>query len=365
MAFVNLPGRVYSAPVTWHEGLIYRVEAPAGVYNHTLDIANVAINSQGSSHGNAFIRESFGGPYPGTDGTQCAWSRAVLGYDLDAFWTGSCPPPDGPGDTGGVNGSTWDTSTPPSSFGANDSDADAGIGGFAYRPWNHRTWNTPWLDDDDLEDEYLDAESAAFAALPGTGWFLEWEQYYPTFMGIEFAPDETIEGPIGLRTEGITWYYDPVGWGLYGVDEDLNGIWAGQGVGASGSVLTTYAGGLAEWQTFPSDAWLPTQDLSHWFDAGGFIEPEDDTGSLFPLSVAADTVYEGGAYPGDNVTGGRENQWLVFRLAWQTPRFRFYREGEPEPVRKLHRRDDRGRLMSANRPAGNRIPPEVVVGYDR
>lgn len=341
MPFVNVPGRFYTDPIVWHEDPIYRVEAPAGTYNHTLDLGSsvTLIDHFGSAHGNSQLTEAIGGPFPDSAATNCAWSKVIIGHNYEAFWGESCPPgDDGPGNTGGVNGSTFSTSTPPADiFGAQIASAAASICGFVLRPWQLHSYDNPWMDDEDLEDEYGAVQSAAFAALPGSGWFTEWEQFYPTFVGLEFAPDETIAGAIGTRTEGVTWYHEPLaGWGFAGVNPDLSGDWQ-RGSIPSGTALTHYAGGLADWEPFPEE-WLPTQDVATVFDSGGFIQPEndeEDLASLIPLSLACDTLYQNGLYPGDNASGGRQNQWLVFRVAWQAPRFRFYRESSGAPPRRV------------------------------
>ena len=323
MPYEDDPAYVYSDPVVWHSGTIYRVEAPAGTWNHVQDVnSNVAlIPNVGSSHGNAELSEPIGGDWPGPAGTACCWSKTVVGMDLNAFWSGSCPAADGPGGTGSADGSLWDTHTGSDGFGLQNVNTSCGIVGYVWRPWLLKFWDNPWMDDDDLEDEYNNAIATSW---PGPGWVLENDYYYPLYASVEFAPDEEYEIP-ATRTEGVVWYYDPTGWGMVALDEDFNPVWDGRGIDAVGSVLATYSGGSAGWQSFPDSSWEPMQVAEETFFDGGWVIPEDENASAIPLTVAADSIWNGGTYPGDDEVGGRSFQGLVFRVGWTAPTFRWKR----------------------------------------
>lgn len=337
MPFVNVPGRQYTTPVTWHEDPVHVVEGPStgNTYNHTIDFHSSTgpVVFQESMLASAHFLEGPGGPVPGSTGTNCAWGKVILGRAIDnRIWDGLCPSDDdGTGSAGGgIEGSTWDTGTQAPSVGVDSSEATAAIAGYLLRPWRLTTFDEPWMGSEALQDEYQAVQSAAFNALPGDGWFTEHENFYPTLVGIEIAPDENITGSTGVRTEGVTWMYSASGWGFYGFDAGLTSIWE-TGFLPNGTILTSYSGGLADWEAIPEE-WMPTQTMLP-FD-GSLVQPEDEDHAAIPLTLASATLMSG-TYPGDNATGGRDNQTLVVRAAWLPPRFRFYREGSGVPPQRV------------------------------
>lgn len=337
MPFVDDPGRVYTDPYAWHSDLVYRVHGPStGTYNHDLDFRIGPVDFHGSHDANGGFRESFGGPHPGSGASACAWGKVVRGRSLDVltrFWDGTCPEDDdGPStDESEQQGSSFDVNTPAEAPLLQNATASVTIGGYLLRPWSLNTFDNPYMDDDALEDEY---NAAISATSPGFPWNLEVETLYPVLETFEVAPDETTTG--GLRTEGITWLYDPPGgrFAFYGLDESFNGIW-GNGAPPEGEELVRYEGGLADWLSIPSE-WMPEQDLSSAFFTE-MIVPDDPDAATIPLTTVCDTVLTA-AYPGDNASGGRTGQTLLVRIGWRPPRFRWYKERTVTPPRRIYGR---------------------------
>lgn len=346
----DVPGYEYTAPVDWHEDTVYRIDGPTGTPNHTPDFGSFSggpIRFIGSQLASGRFVEQLGGPHPPfNDATSCIWLKIRVGRDIDDTWTGFCPAgDDGPGNLGSFHGSTWHASTPLTDvFGAQQATATAILNGFLLLPWEiHDDYDNPWMDDDDLEDEYNIFISDHW---PGPDWFLEVEAYHPFFVRFQIAPDEETTST-GLHTENVAWLYDPsVGWNFRGVDEDLNPIWT-TGLGPDGTLLggDYYGGGLADWIDVPDD-WQPTQTDDR-FD-GSLIRPDpDDLTTGIPFTLATDSLYPMGSLPSFNGNGGRVDQMLVVRAEWRTPRLRWYRESTG--VIRQYPRDDAQGWGSATR----------------
>lgn len=336
------PGRFYSDPIDFHEGTIYKVDGPViGDHNHEIDFhsdASGPVRFHESHVGSGFYQEALGGPYPGGAATSCCWLHASRGHNVGGAgteWADACPdilttPPSTT--HGAVHGSNWSAGTDASSIFNDTSSASATISGWVLRPWKiHANFDNQWMDDDDLEAEY----NAALDLKPA-GWFVELEAFHPIFLGYQVAPDETISGSMGLRTEGVTWLYDPTGWNFYGVDESNDGIWQ-TGLAPSGTELTYYDGGLVDWLDVP-EAWLPTQDPDPF--TCSFVEPAGGDTEGIPLTVVCDSLYPNGGLPDENGSGGRQGQTLLVRAAWRTPKLRFYREITSVPPRRIRQRSD-------------------------
>lgn len=367
MPFVNLPGRQYTTPVDWHPDPVYRIFGPTGTHNHTPDyISNVSgpVVLAESATAIAGFDEPFGGPIPGTAAAQCAWGMTSLGLTgPEATWTGSCPDPVGPtGARGTLRGSSWSTVVEGPSIFQDTSSATSRISGWLLRPWMIALGDNPWMDDDDLEDEY---NAAVALGWPGPGWFLEVEHYYPAFVRFQVAPDETVSTSGQIRTESAIWLRNTSGWSYQGTAGLVN-LWDTGAVPSGTPLDDGYAGGLADWVNVP-DEWQPEQDFSDLFFTGWVDEPtteEEIDEANIPLTLVSETTLSG-AYPGDNTSGGRTGQWLMVRVEYNLPRIRWYREATGFPPQRVIGRGD-GLTSGASRVigAGNtRQGGNVLGGY--
>lgn len=325
----------------WHPDPVYRVDGRTlGAYNYTPDLSTGAVDLFLSNNAGGFYTEAFGGPHPGADAAACVYSWNTKGQDLGGvgvLWSGVCPDlVVDPANTFGIRRESLgsaDYSVTGSAFTADLAGASARIAGWLIRTWRIRLYQNPWMDDDDLEVEYVAAQSAARAALPsaGEGWFLEFDHYYPLFVKFQVAPDEIVSTAGQIRTDPVRWFRGPFTdvedadtWAFTGLDpsDAAHGVWT-HGKHPNGTVLTEYSGGLVDWLD-PPDEWQPEQDLSQEFFTEWLNVPvtdEEVAASAIPLTLACESVYSG-TFPG-NATKGRTEQWLMMRVEYQLPKFRF------------------------------------------
>lgn len=363
MPFLNIPGNEYSEPVDWHPDPVYVVHggSPSGgqTYWHPsylagslpLDAESIGLLTRPdiSRASGLFFRE-FGGSYP-SDDPECGFHNAVRhGRSFDnSPWEGFCP-----GfifgsfeDESGSNndGSQWSIANN-ARFGASGGNQEvsifADISGWQLKPWElYSGFDNPWMDDDDLADEF---DAATEASRPsGEGWTVDWEDFHPYFDGLEFAPDEPYSHS-GSYAGSSYWITDPFGWGYQYEGGTTFGFFGGAYPrSASSSPLAIYGGGEEGWQAVPSE-WLPT--VSQNFVSVSFVEPSTAAAraaATIPITLAHSGLVDGDVTSGPEGTTtseGRFRQVLAFRVNWRTPRFRWVRESTGIPPRRIFQRSD-------------------------